>query len=541
MGTPKRAASREFRRLVLRTYLIEQAPNRAVRRFWRTIEALPPAKRDEKLAAAARRISEFLLPQATRRIFAARDRAIDFRKAMDDGECLLIDLSYGHGRISKDEARLLGTFMLNDIFLSCLGRPPGSTPVYIYIDEVQLFLTETVAAMLDQARKFGVHLILSHQHLGHLRERGEAIYRSVMTNTRTKIIFGGLDDDDATLMARNLYRGTFDPELAKARYDKPVVTGQVREWMRSESDSRGTAHAIGTTESHGGSHSTSRSTTKSEATTRSESDTVSESDTISESDTVSESHTDSESESSSSSSLRSSSVSDSTDSGYSANYDYGSILPRDYSRSQGSGSSSTSGESDSHGSTSTRGSADTYGTAHTTGRAHTDGRAHTTGTAVTEGTATTEGTTIGTNWSRGTSATTTQSRQHTDGRSQTLASTFTIMPTQAYSIDEQVHLRSVELAHLDIGEAVVKIGKQPPYRVRTIRFRDGWARQEHVETVKRRIAAKTPFMTPVAEIAALYRAWRRQLIATVHDALNVVGKPALDRPEPPPLKDEGWG
>ncbi|HVB18314.1 MAG TPA: type IV secretion system DNA-binding domain-containing protein, partial [Stellaceae bacterium] len=235
----------------LRSYLIENAPNRSVRRFWRTIEALPPAKRDEKLSAAARRISEFLLPQSTRRIFAARDRAIDFRAAMDDGACLLIDLSYGHGRISKDEARLLGTFMLNDIFLSCLGRPPGSTPVFIYIDEVQLFLTETVAAMLDQARKFGVHLILSHQHLGHLRERGEAIYRSVMTNTRTKIIFGGLDDDDATLMARNLFRGTFDPELSKSRYDKPVVTGQVREWMLSESDSRGVALAAGTTASYG--------------------------------------------------------------------------------------------------------------------------------------------------------------------------------------------------------------------------------------------------------------------------------------------------
>src|SRR5205085_1996671 len=142
----------------LRAYVIENAPNRAVRRFWRAIEVLPPAKRDEKLAPAA--------------------------------------------------------------------RPPGSTPVFIYIDEVQLFLTETVAAMLDQARKFGVHLILSHQHLGHLRERGEAIYRSVMTNTRTKIVFGGLDDDDATLMARNLYRGTSDPELPNSRYDKMSIVGQ---------------------------------------------------------------------------------------------------------------------------------------------------------------------------------------------------------------------------------------------------------------------------------------------------------------------------
>src|SRR5439155_109636 len=155
----------------LRAYVIENAPNRAVRRFWRSIEALPPAKRDEKLAAAARRLGEVLLPQATGRIFAGRDRVLDFRAAVDDGGCLLI-------------------------------------------------------------------------------------YRSVMTNTRTKIIFGGLDDDDATLMAKNLYRRTLDPELAKIRFDKPTVTGQVREWMGSESDSRGTAFDTGSTASYGGSQAT---------------------------------------------------------------------------------------------------------------------------------------------------------------------------------------------------------------------------------------------------------------------------------------------
>ena len=90
-------------------------------------------------------------------------------------------------------------------------------------------------------------MVLAHQHLGHLREAGEHIFRSVMTNTRTKIVFGGLDDDDATLMARNLFRGTFDLEMPKQSFDRPTVIGQEFDWLASESEGRGTAHAEGTT------------------------------------------------------------------------------------------------------------------------------------------------------------------------------------------------------------------------------------------------------------------------------------------------------
>jgi hypothetical protein len=342
-------------------------------------------------------------------------------------------------------------------------------------------------------------------------------------------------------MARNLYRGTFDPELSKAHYEKPVVTGQTREWMRSESDSRGTAYATGTTTSEGGSVATTLSTTKSESSTRSESHTASQSTAFSDSTTESESHTDSEIEAVSASTTRSASATEASSDGYSERSDYWATMPEERSRSTDESTASSESESETEGSTRTQGSSDTYGTSRTTGTTHTTGTANTIGTAVTEGTAETKGTTTGTSWSQGTATTTTVNQQHSQGRSEAFASTFEIRPSIPYSIDEQVHLRSVELAHLDIGEAVVKIGKQPPYRIRTIRFREGWARPEHVEAVKRRIAAMTPFMTPVAEIAALYRAWRKELITTVRQALNGVGQRALDRPEPPPLKDKGWG
>jgi hypothetical protein len=534
-------------RLGLRQYVIDTIRHPSIRRYWATIAALPRQRADEKLSSFVRRMNEFLLPTAMRRIFAARDRVVDFRACMDAGEVVLVDLSYGNGRISEDESTLLGCLMLADIFLSCLGRPEGSPPVYLYIDECHRFLTEDVANILDQARKFGLHIILATQHLGHLRDRGEHIYRSVMTNTRTKIIFGGLDDDDATLMARNLYRGSFQLERAKHAYDKPTVSGQDYDWLRSESMSRGTAHAVGTSETYSEGESVQHSTTESRGTTFSETDTVSTSETLSKSSGFTEGHTEQRSGSESQSDSWSQATGRSGSSAQAYNLAGlpvgGPIVTDGWSASGSVGSTS--------GTTEEWGSADSSNSSYSSGSAISTGEAHSTSSAVSESSAMTEGTTRSTERSRGTSVTDTTSEQRTQGRAQTLRSVFQTMPTTPYSLDELVHMASVSLANLNVGEAIVKIGKRRPVRISTLRIKDGWATPEHVERVKRRLAEQAPFVTSLAEARAAYIAWRRDLIARVLQqqlappAEQVIDlaeeeEPAVAAPVPA-LKDPGWG
>jgi len=482
-----------------------------------------------------------------RRIFAARDRVVDFRACMDAGEVVLVDLSYGNGRISEDESTLLGCLMLADIFLSCLGRPEGSPPVYLYIDECHRFLTGDVANILDQARKFGLHIILATQHLGHLRDRGEHIYRPVMTNTRTKIIFGGLDDDDATLMARNLYRGSFDLERAKHAYDKPTVTGQDYDWLHTESESRGTAHAVGTSETFSEGESVQHSTTESRSSTFSETDTTSSSETVSEGHGSTEGHTDSSSGSASQSETRSASNGQSGSSAQA--YDLFGMRVGGPTVTDGWSASGSVGST--RGATEQWGSADSSNSSFSSGSAISTGEAHSTSSAVSESTAVTEGATRSTERSRGRSVTDTTSEQRTQGRAQALRSIFQTMPTTPYSLDELVHLASVSLANLNVGEAIVKIGKRRPVRITTLRIKDGWATPEHVARVKRRLAEEAPFVTSLAEARAAYIAWRRDLIARVlqqqlappaEQVINLAeeAEPAVEAPVPA-LKDEGWG
>ncbi len=497
----------------LRAYAVRAITNPIARQFLRMLDELRVAERWAVVGSTLRRLNEFLLPERVRLIFSNPDVAIDWRQVMDDGEFVILDLSFDQGNLSEDEAQVIGSMILAELFLACRGRPETSIPFYVYIDECERYLTEDITKLFTEGRKFACSPILIHHNMGELRKAGEYIASLVM-EASTKVIFRIEEDDDATYLARNVFRGQFDLQRPKERYNKPVLVGHKLDWLLNESDGTGTAFATGTTTTHGGSRSTSHSTTKSKATTRSESDTISEADTISESNTVSTSHTDSSTEGTSDSYSTSSSTSASDD---------------------GEDNSSTEGETETSGNTSAQGSADTYGTAHTTGRSHTDGRAHTTGIAETEGTAETQGTTAGTSWSTGTSRTTTASQQHTRGRSQTLRPELKIMPTQSYSLDELLYLASVRLGKLRQRECVVKIGIRPAVAMQTVHVKDGWARPEHIERVTEELAEATPYVASVEEALEAQREHERRLAAliaeTPGEAAGAVAPPPLDEPK----------
>lgn len=468
----------------LRGYAIERLSHPVVRQFFVDLEAVPPARRDEKVGSAKRRLSQFVLPAAVRRIFSQRDNSIDLRQLMDDGEIVFVNLAHGDGKISEDEATLLGTLLINDLFLSCLGRPEGSTPCYLYLDECHRFLTTDVANILDQSRKFGLHAVLAHQHLGQLREAGEYVYRSVTTNTRTKLVFGGLDVADADEMARTLFRGQFDLQRPKERYTKPAVVGQQLEWLFSQSVSAGVSKTTGRSRSRGGSVAYGHSVTESESDTEGESVTVGESETVSDSDTHAE----------------------------------GTSTSRSGTRDRRGEAVSESDQEGTSGS-----SAHSSGTSHTTSSTHTVSHAHTTSYAVTESV------THGKNWQEGKSSSTGRSYGLSSGRSQAYRSIYKDLPTVSYSLEELVHLAAVEIATLPQGHAVLKIGARPAVPVEVLHVASGWARAEHVENTRRMLLASTSFITSPAEADAQYLEWRKELAARVQPQA-----PSSDG-------DDGWG
>jgi hypothetical protein len=82
------------------------------------------------------------------------------------------------------------------------------------IDEFQLFLTPDIPEMLDQAAKYGLHLLLFHQHLSQLKAVDLNAY-GAMSNARIKLVFGGLSREDARFMAEEIYPGQVDLKRVK--------------------------------------------------------------------------------------------------------------------------------------------------------------------------------------------------------------------------------------------------------------------------------------------------------------------------------------
>jgi len=232
----------------LRAYAARTVKNPIARQFLRMLDELRIPERDAKIGSAMRRLNEFLLPDRVRLIFSNPDVAIDWRQVMDDGEFVILDLSFDQGNLSEDEAQVIGAMILAEIFLACLGRPEPSIPFFVYIDECHRYLTEDIAKLFSEGRKFSCSPILIHQTMGQLHKAGDYISSLVMSAS-TKAIFRIAEDDDATYLARNVFRGQFDLSRDKVRFRKPTTVGYVPEWLLNESDSAGTAVATGSTTS----------------------------------------------------------------------------------------------------------------------------------------------------------------------------------------------------------------------------------------------------------------------------------------------------
>lgn len=140
------------------------------------------------------RIDTFLRPKIIRYMLAQKN-GLDFRAILDQRKILIIKLA--QGLIGEENSYLLGTLLLTKLLQSAQerqGLPKAQRhPLYVYIDEVQHFLSPSITHILSGARKYGLGLVLAHQELSQIDE--PKILGSLMSNPTIRICFklGGAD------------------------------------------------------------------------------------------------------------------------------------------------------------------------------------------------------------------------------------------------------------------------------------------------------------------------------------------------------------
>ncbi len=162
----------------------------------------------EGIAPIQNKIGAFLADPLLYRILVQPERPISFRRVMDEGGAALINLA--KGKIGEDSASLLGSLLVTTIGLAAFSRADlpeeERRPFFLYIDEFQAFTTHFIASMASELRKYGVGLVLAHQHLSQL---SEDILDAVLGNVGTLITFR-VGPQDAVALGREL-KGTFEP------------------------------------------------------------------------------------------------------------------------------------------------------------------------------------------------------------------------------------------------------------------------------------------------------------------------------------------
>lgn len=187
-----------------RKEVLEFVSDPQVKNFWLLeFEKYSPWYKSEAASPILNKIGQFLTSLPLRNIVSQKENTFNIREIMDQGKILIVNLS--KGKIGEDNAYLFGAMLVTKIQLAALSRADvpeeNRRPFYLYVDEIHNFLTTSFADILSEARKYGLHLVLSHQYFGQLDEE---IRDAIIGNVGTVISFR-IGFDDARFLAKEFY------------------------------------------------------------------------------------------------------------------------------------------------------------------------------------------------------------------------------------------------------------------------------------------------------------------------------------------------
>lgn len=407
----------------------------------------------ESVSSSLNRLSRLLTSPVVRRMVGQREQVIDLHKIIEDGAILLVNLGAGDRALTPARQRLIGSLLVNDLFLSGQMRPEDSRPFYLYIDECHRFLTKDIESILVESRKRGLHATLAHQNLGQLEDAGDSIYSAVMSSAQTKVVFRMEDIDEAKVIAKNVFAHPDDIDLEETK-DSIVTyqtTGHKVVWLENESEARSYGVTEGTSRKNtvGKTQSRQASVTESESTTRTEGEGTHHGEGKSTGEGISE-------------------------------LEDGTIVIYE-----------------------------TEGANTTEGRSSFSAVSNSNSHAVTRGKSTAQSM----QRSRGESKSHSRSRSRSRGRSQAIVPEIEEMRTATYTLEEHLYRRARQLKNLSTAQAILKVPTRKSIQLKVPFVDEGYARPEQIRQFVDHLLAGQPSAIRAAEATERIESRQRKLIA----------------------------
>ena len=169
--------------------LLPKVEDPIVRRYWTDqIAQTSDFHKSEVLDYIVSKFGRFVTNKTMRNIIGQSKSAFDFRKVMDEGKILLINLS--KGKLGEENSSFLGLVLIPKILVAAMSRQeipePQRRDFFLYVDEFQNFATPDFATILSEARKYHLNLTVANQFIGQMDEE---VKNAVFGNVGTLISF----------------------------------------------------------------------------------------------------------------------------------------------------------------------------------------------------------------------------------------------------------------------------------------------------------------------------------------------------------------
>lgn len=161
--------------------------------------------KSEMLGYLISKVGRFVENEMIRNIIGQTHSGFNFRDIMDQKKILLVNLA--KGLVGEINANLLGMIIVSKLQMAALER--ASLPeeerhdFFLYIDEFQNFITDSIATILSEARKYRLELIIAHQYMKQLEDnKGKTTVRDAVLGNAGTLVSFRIGVEDAEVLAK---------------------------------------------------------------------------------------------------------------------------------------------------------------------------------------------------------------------------------------------------------------------------------------------------------------------------------------------------
>ncbi|PJA47503.1 hypothetical protein CO172_01050 [Candidatus Uhrbacteria bacterium CG_4_9_14_3_um_filter_36_7] len=193
-------------------FWVSKVKDPVVRSYWENEMAkTSDFHKSETLGYLISKVGRFVENEMMRNIVGQERSSFDLRDVMDKQKILLVNLS--KGKTGEVNSSLLGLIIVSKLQMAALSRADlpedERKDFYLYIDEFQNYVTDSIATILSEARKYRLCLTLAHQYLGQLVEaNGKTQVRDAILGNVGTMLVSRIGPEDADLLEK-VYTPTF--------------------------------------------------------------------------------------------------------------------------------------------------------------------------------------------------------------------------------------------------------------------------------------------------------------------------------------------